>query len=279
MAAVGGRLFSLGGSTDEGASAAVHAYHPELDRWAPHPEMPTARADFGAASDGEALFVVGGEGGAASDFSTLDVYRPPELPELGDVSSASEEECPAGGVVVRRGLDVDADGSLADDEVVEREVICQDGPSLVETSDEPAGDNCPHGGTRVDLGQDQDADGVLDEEEIEETVYVCDGAPGQDGAPGEDGAGGADGEDAEPCTVTDNGDGTATITCPDGSEAVVGAPQSDKTGEDGSAESPSGCAAVDGSRAPLALLALLLVGGRLGRLLRRSGRAARRRRR
>ena len=38
------------------------------------------------------------------------------------------------------------------------------------------------------------------------------------------GPAGQDGEDGDPgenCTVTNNGDGTATLTCPDGSETLV----------------------------------------------------------
>lgn len=46
-----------------------------------------------------------------------------------------------------------------------------------------------------------------------------DGADGHDGAPGAPGADGRDGDDGEPCTVTDDGEGTVTLTCPDGSTA------------------------------------------------------------
>ncbi len=46
---------------------------------------------------------------------------------------------------------------------------------------------------------------------------------------GEDGDAGAPGEDGSSCTVTDNGDGTATIACDDGTEATL------SDGEDGDA--------------------------------------------
>ncbi len=49
------------------------------------------------------------------------------------------------------------------------------------------------------------------------------GSDGADGADGATGATGADGADGSPCTVVDNGDGTYTMTCPDGSEVVFGA--------------------------------------------------------
>ncbi len=46
------------------------------------------------------------------------------------------------------------------------------------------------------------------------------GPAGQDGETGPQGPTGADGSDADPCTVADNGDGTATLTCPDGTEVT-----------------------------------------------------------
>lgn len=53
-----------------------------------------------------------------------------------------------------------------------------------------------------------------------------DGVDGQDGlqgAPGKDGKNGKDGKDAEPCFLTENADGTQTLTCGDAS-VVIGAP-------------------------------------------------------
>lgn len=104
--------------------------------------------------------------------------------------------CPGGGTAVSTGLDDDGDGVLEDDEVDDTSYICAgasgadgadgadgtDGAdTLVQTSEEPAGDNCADGGTRVDAGADDDGDGVLDPEEIDETTYVCQGADGADG--------------------------------------------------------------------------------------------------
>lgn len=62
----------------------------------------------------------------------------------------------------------------------------------------------------------------------DESVIVRDGQdglPGADGVAGADGATGATGEagaDASSCSVAENDDGTATITCPDGTRATVG---------------------------------------------------------
>ena len=50
------------------------------------------------------------------------------------------------------------------------------------------------------------------------------GAAGDTGEAGEDGENGDDGEDGMDCSVTQNADGTATITCDDGSTAIVGVP-------------------------------------------------------
>jgi len=47
-----------------------------------------------------------------------------------------------------------------------------------------------------------------------------DGTSGTDGEDGDNGADGTDGQDADECTTTDNGDGTATVDCPDGSSTT-----------------------------------------------------------
>lgn len=66
------------------------------------------------------------------------------------------------------------------------------------------------------------------------------GDPGQNGKDGTDGAmgpqglqgdPGENGEDGQSCTVADNGDGTATMACPDGSAATIGQP-TEETEED-----------------------------------------------
>lgn len=45
--------------------------------------------------------------------------------------------------------------------------------SLIETTQEAAGDNCINGGLKVDTGLDANDDGILQNDEILETNYVC----------------------------------------------------------------------------------------------------------
>ena len=58
--------------------------------------------------------------------------------------------------------------------------------TLINTSDEAAGDNCANGGVKIEVGEDTNADGVLDVSEIDDSLtrYVCNGENGQDGADG-----------------------------------------------------------------------------------------------
>lgn len=67
------------------------------------------------------------------------------------------------------------------------------GTSLVETVNEPAGENCEHGGIVILSGIDDDADGELSDDEVGASSYVCDGGPGTDGGVGSDGSPGAPG--------------------------------------------------------------------------------------
>ena len=88
------------------------------------------------------------------------------------------EDCAAGGVAVVGGTDVNGDGTLQNDEVKSREKVCNgaNGTSaLLNSTEEPAGENCRGGGTRVDSGVDDNGNGVLEPEEIDATTYVCDG--------------------------------------------------------------------------------------------------------
>ena len=95
--------------------------------------------------------------------------------------------------------------TLADNGDGTKTLSCDDGTRLVVTSGEDGQPGAP--------GEDGQP-----------------GAPGEDGqpgAPGEDGQPGAPGEDGQPgapgssCTVADNGDGSATITCGDGTSATL----------------------------------------------------------
>ena len=59
---------------------------------------------------------------------------------------------------------------------------------LVNSEEEPVGDNCSTGGTKLTFGNDIDGDGTLDDDEITNTVYVCNGTNGDDGLDGKDNA-------------------------------------------------------------------------------------------
>ncbi len=94
----------------------------------------------------------------------------------------------------------------------------QDGQSwLVATTEAPL-EVCPTGGVLIQIGPDDNRDGDLDEPEIRSTTPVCNGAVGPAGPQGEPGE---DGADSESCTLEDHGDGTGTITCPDGTSLTV----------------------------------------------------------
>ena len=56
------------------------------------------------------------------------------------------------------------------------------------------------------------------------SVTVPSGTDGQDGAAG---------QDASPCSISDNSDGTYTLSCPDGSSVVVSDGATGLTGADG----------------------------------------------
>jgi hypothetical protein len=56
--------------------------------------------------------------------------------------------------------------------------------TLINTSDEAAGDNCANGGVKIEVGEDTNADGILDTDEVDDSLtrYVCNGADGEDGS-------------------------------------------------------------------------------------------------
>jgi len=129
--------------------------------------------------------------------------------------------------------------------------------SLIKTSDEPAGDNCPYGGIRIEAGIDENGNSTLDPNEVKDLRFFCNSTDGKDGEDGLDGTGctvtdnqdgtktitcgddttvtisdGANGADGEDCTVADNGDGTKTITC-GGTEITVSDGTDGADGNDG----------------------------------------------
>lgn len=116
-------------------------------------------------------------------------------------------------------------------------------------------EDCPNGGVVIGYGIDENFNGTLDTDEVDGTEIIChgeDGADGEQGPQGEQGEQGVPGEagaDAEPCTAVDNGDGTYTITCPDGTSVTLSdgsqGPQGEQ-GEQGAAGADGeGCSATD----------------------------------
>ena len=84
------------------------------------------------------------------------------------------------------GLDLNGDGVLQDQEVVQTQFLCNGAAgtagavSLVRLTAEPAGMHCGAvGGTRVDSGIDINGNGALEAAEVMATSYVCEGASGQ----------------------------------------------------------------------------------------------------
>lgn len=113
--------------------------------------------------------------------------------------------------------------------------------SIIETSAADA-TQCPTGGSVITAGADLDRDGALDPAEVSTSVPVCNGIDGQDGV---DGQNGADGEDGTSCSVADNGDGTKTISCTDGTSVLVSDGTDGSDGQQG-APGPEGPAGQDG---------------------------------
>lgn len=59
--------------------------------------------------------------------------------------------------------------------------------SLLETHDEPAGQNCNSGGIKITAGIDSNGNGLLEASEITSTKYICNGLNGSNGTNGSNG--------------------------------------------------------------------------------------------
>ena len=177
--------------------------------------------------------------------------------------------CDSGGVLISSGFDKNDNRVLDSNEISATQVICHglngsngaagtngddgdDGTngltSLIRIYDELAGENCANGGLRIESGIDLNSSTWLSSNEVESTHYLCtpDAVAGEDGSScsvvdnsngsatitcddgtsaiitnGEDGANGLAGVDGSSCTVVDNNNGSSTISCEDGSSAVV----------------------------------------------------------
>ncbi|MBN1612478.1 MAG: hypothetical protein JW940_37955, partial [Polyangiaceae bacterium] len=107
---------------------------------------------------------------------------------------------------------------------------------LVEVTPDPP--RCPYGGALVTAGPDADADGEMDA--VTTQQFVCNGAPGPQGEAGPQGAQGPAGDS---CSVMDDGDGTKTIACDDGTSVTVSDGADGQDGADGA--DGSSCSVTD----------------------------------
>ena len=126
---------------------------------------------------------------------------------------AEGDGCPSGGIRVLSGLDTDADGTLDDAEVVRNELLCHGSSgtngvtTIVQLQEVEAGDECVAGGVNITIGIDMDGDDALSPQEVRQEGVVCHGEPGPPGTS---------------CTVTrDDVLGVTTVTCEDGTSAVI----------------------------------------------------------
>lgn len=121
---------------------------------------------------------------AATNWSTLVVMLAGLMmgcnPGTRSSTSASPEaagaNCPTGGVVLRTGVDADADGVVSEAEAATTTYVCNGAastPSLSSVTAENAGANCPAGGYRLETGLDANHNGTLDAAEIASTQYLC----------------------------------------------------------------------------------------------------------
>lgn len=136
----------------------------------------------------------GGGGGSSSDGAVGSDTASKRDSSIFKASSANLN-CTSGGVLLHFGFDLNDNGLLDDSEIdPARDVsVCHaedgtDGSStLLEVSNEPAGENCPHGGVKVDSGLDTNVNAELNASEIQHTEYVCSARDGEDGQDGTNG--------------------------------------------------------------------------------------------
>lgn len=98
---------------------------------------------------------------------------------VGDVN------CPAGGIQVETGIDLNGNSLLDTVEVTKTQKVCNGAAgeagasglnALVTLGNEEAGASCASGGVRIDSGQDVNLNGVLDNSEKMATTYICNGS-------------------------------------------------------------------------------------------------------
>lgn len=234
VASLGGMLYIAGGfdftEEDEAPtdSGDLHRFDPGAGSWTRLHDLPSQRLMPSASFVGDMLYVMGG---ALSDAPVADVDALPVLAKSGLLhrtqSEAPGANCAAGGTRLDNGFDTNCNGELDDGDILETAYLChgEDGAPasdvIVESKDEPSGDNCPEGGVRIDAGYDTDGDGKLSTEEVEKTTFICHGAKGPGGADGSAGVDGVDGKDGE--AGAEGGCAMARGTARDGSLLALGA--------------------------------------------------------
>lgn len=93
--------------------------------------------------------------------------------------------CEFGGQRVDTGVDADADGALAPEEITQTTYVCDGAPGprgfsfLVRTST-TVSEACERGGVLIEAGLDTDEDEVLDDGEVETSTELCAGVDGLD---------------------------------------------------------------------------------------------------
>lgn len=123
-------------------------------------------------------------------------------------------QCPAGGVRVDTGLDLDSNGALDGSEVQSSAHVCSGAPgntgasgqegidSLMAMEDVAAAPGCAGAGVRIPVGMDGNRNHQLDAAEVRSTRYLCQGArgnDGQNGANGTNGTNGSNGSNGQGC--------------------------------------------------------------------------------
>jgi hypothetical protein len=96
-------------------------------------------------------------------------------------NEAAGDNCETGGVKIDSGIDTNGDGTLNADEIIATAYACNglDGNiSLVNVTDEVAGENCENGGVKIESGVDDNGNGTLDADEISVERFVCNGIDG-----------------------------------------------------------------------------------------------------
>lgn len=213
-----GRIYVMGGGAGHISFTTLSSFlrfDPMTNGWVALAPMQSPTLMLGAAVFGNELLTFGGLSSAVDGLPLDGISAFPLAAKEGLLSRSFEEpegeNCPAGGTRVELGFDTSCNGELDDEDEPSVIYVCRGedgaeaGEVLIESREEPSGENCPRGGTRVDAGNDIDGDGKLSSDETTTTTFVCDGRFGPKGALGEDGRDGRRGRSGSAgggCSVT-----------------------------------------------------------------------------